>query len=65
MAYTDERGLNLIIAIIPPLNVIGGVICRFSRGHALAGLMNLLMFPLFFVLDFLTVGFSDKLLFAD
>ena len=66
MAYFGGgHGLDIIIAIIPPLNLLFGFLKRLTTGHIIAAILNLVLAPLFIVMDFLTVAFSDKLVCSD
>jgi hypothetical protein len=45
----------LILAIIPLTNVICGVITRVQRGNILGAILNLIVCPLFYVIDLVTM----------
>ncbi len=60
MASTKRYfGLNwivcLILAIIPVTSVICGVITRFQRGNVLGAVLNFIFFPVFWIIDLITM----------
>ena len=47
--------ISLILAIIPFTNIVFGVIIRFTRGNLLGAILNIVIFPLFYILDIVTI----------
>lgn len=45
----------LILAIITPTNIVCGIITRIQRGHILGALLNLVLCPIFYVIDLVTM----------
>lgn len=57
--------ISVILAIIPITAWIFGVITRISRGHLVAGVFNIFLGPLFWIVDLITMIFCrDLVLFA-
>jgi len=44
----------LILAILPT-NVICGIVTRFMRGNILGGILNIVLCPLFYLIDLITM----------
>ena len=60
MAAKTKRyfGLDWIICVILailPTNVICGVVTRFLRGNILGGILNIILCPLFYIIDLVTM----------
>jgi len=61
MAKSSKRyfGLSwlvcLILATIPPTNIICGIITRVQRGNILGAILNIILCPLFWILDLITM----------
>lgn len=62
--FSLGRLISIILAIIPVTNWICGIITRFTRGHIIAGILNIFFVPVFYVMDLITMILSGKLLFA-
>ena len=45
----------LILAIFPLTSVICGVITRIQRGHILGAILNLIICPIFYLIDLVTM----------
>lgn len=45
----------LILAIITPTNIICGIITRAQRGNILGVILNIILCPLFYILDLITM----------
>ena len=45
----------LILAIIPVTNIICGIITRGQRGKWLGFILNIVLFPLFYLVDLITM----------
>ena len=50
----------LILAILPT-NVICGVVTRFLRGNILGGILNIILCPLFYIIDLITMIFAKDI----
>lgn len=46
--------VSLILAIFPLTNVILGIVTRVQRGNILGAVLNLILFPLFYIVDLVT-----------
>lgn len=53
--FGSSRVIAIILAIIPFTNVILGIVTRISRGKILGALLNLIIAPLFYIIDLITV----------
>jgi len=61
-AYFKQTFLvSLILAIIPFTNIVLGVIYRLSKGKLLLAVLNVLLFPLFYVVDLISVILNNNL----
>ena len=45
----------LILAIIPVTSIICGIITRIQRGNILGAILNFVLFPIFYVIDIVTM----------
>lgn len=45
----------VILAIIPGISTICGVITRAQRGNILGAILNFILFPVFYILDIITM----------
>lgn len=46
--------VSLILAIFLPTNVILGIVTRVQRGNILGAVLNVILFPLFYIVDLVT-----------
>lgn len=46
--------VSLILAIFPLTNVILGIVTRVQRGNILGAVLNVILFPLFYIVDLVT-----------
>lgn len=53
--------ISIILAIIPFTNIILGVVTRVQRGKIVAAIFNVLVFPLFYIIDLLTIILNKDL----
>lgn len=53
----------LILAIIPVTSVVCGFITRICRGHILGAILNLILCPLFWIVDLVTMIVSKDITF--
>jgi len=53
----------LILAIIPPTSIFCGVITRIQRGHVIAGILNIPLCPIFYVIDLVTMILNKDITF--
>ena len=51
----------LILAIIPVTSVICGIITRIQRGHIIGAILNLILCPLFWIIDLVTMIISKDI----
>lgn len=45
----------LILAIFPVTSIVCGIITRIQRGHILGAVLNLVLCPIFYVVDLVTM----------
>ena len=55
--------VSIILAIIPVTNIIFGIVTRLTRGKILGAILNIFLFPLFWIVDLITIIVSNKLTF--
>jgi hypothetical protein len=53
--------ISLILAIIPITNIVLGVIYRLQKGNIILVVLNILLAPLFFVVDLVSVILNNDL----
>jgi len=53
--------VSLILAIIPFTNVILGIVTRATRGNWLGLILNIVLCPLFYIIDLVTIIVSKDL----
>lgn len=53
--------VSLILAIIPFTNVILGIVTRAIRGNWLGLILNIILCPLFYIIDLVTIIVSKDL----
>jgi len=53
--------VSLILAIIPVTNIVLGVLYRISKGKLILAILNILLAPLFFVVDLVSVILNNSL----
>ena len=63
-AYGFGWIINIILAIIPITNIIFGIVKRATTGHVIGAILNFFLSPLFYIVDLITVIFSNKLVLA-
>ena len=61
-SYGFGRVPNIILAIIPFTNVILGIVKRAQKKNWLGVILNLVLAPLFWLIDLITVLLYDKLI---
>ncbi len=47
--------VSLILAIIPVTNVVLGIVTRIQRKNYLGAVLNLLLCPVFYIMDLITI----------
>ena len=60
-SYGFGRIINIILAIIPITSIILGIVTRAQRGKILGAVLNFFLFPLFWIVDIITVVLDNKL----
>jgi len=61
-AYLNQTHIiSLILAIIPITNIILGVIYRLGKGSLILVLLNILIAPLFYIVDLISVLLHNNL----
>ncbi|QMS84865.1 hypothetical protein [Candidatus Xianfuyuplasma coldseepsis] len=53
--------VSLILAIIPITNIILGVLYRLSKKNLVLVILNIVLFPLFFIVDLVSVILNNDL----
>ena len=56
-----DKIINVILAIIPITSLILGIIRRATTGHLLGAVLNIILFPIFWIIDIITVALDNKL----
>ena len=54
--------ISIILAIIPITSLILGIVVRVQRGHLLGAILNFFLFPLFYIVDIITIILKKDLL---
>lgn len=57
----DNKVITILLAIIPITNVVLGVITRVERKNWLGVVLNILLCPIFWLLDLVTIIANDDL----
>lgn len=57
------RLLSIILAIIPITNLIFGILIRLEKGKILLAILNLLLAPVFWFVDLVSMILNNKLLY--
>lgn len=60
-AYGFGHIINIILAIFPLTSIILGIVTRVQRGKILGAVLNFFLFPLFWIVDIITVVLDNKL----
>ena len=47
--------VSIILAIIPVTNIVFGIVIRVQRGNLLGVILNIVLFPIFYVIDLITI----------
>ena len=55
--------VTLILAIIPVTNIVLGAITRLVRGNILGFILNIILTPVFYVVDLVTVILDNRISF--
>lgn len=53
--------ISLILAIIPITNIICGIITRAMRGNIVGLILNIILCPIFYIIDLVTVIINKDL----
>ena len=53
--------ISLILAIIPITNIICGIITRAMRGNIVGLILNIILCPIFYIIDLVTVIVNKNL----
>lgn len=53
--------VSLILAIIPFTNIIGGIVTRVMRQNWVGLILNIILFPIFYVIDLVTIIINKDL----
>ena len=59
--YGFDRIINIILAIFLPTNIILGVWNRFKRENWLGVILNIVLLPIFWLLDLITIILDNQL----
>jgi hypothetical protein len=55
--------ISIILAIIPITNIILGVLFRLQKGNIILVVLNILLAPIFFIVDLVSVILNNELKF--
>ena len=47
--------VSLILAIFPVTNIVLGIVTRIQRGKILGAILNIILAPIFYVVDLITI----------
>jgi len=61
-SYGFGRILDIILAIIPITNIILGIVKRVQKGKILVAILNVILAPIFYIIDLITVILTGKLI---
>ena len=53
--------ISIILAIIPITNIILGIVTRVQRENWLGVILNIVLFPVFYIIDLVTIILSKDL----
>ena len=59
--YGFDRIINIILAILLPANVVLGVYNRYKKKNWLGVVLNIVLFPFFWLIDLVTIIVYDDL----
>ena len=57
----QEFIISVILAIIPITNIILGVLYRLGKGKTVLAVLNIILFPIFFIVDIVSVLLNNDL----
>jgi hypothetical protein len=61
-AYLKQTHIvSLVLAIIPITSIVLGILYRLQKGNLLLAVLNLLVFPVFYVVDLVSVILNNDL----
>lgn len=70
MAKSSKKGyfgmnhiVSIILAIIPITSIICGLITRIQRGKIIGAILNFFIFPLFWLVDLITIIVKNEVTF--
>jgi len=70
MAKKSKKGyfglghlISIILAIIPVTNIIFGIVTRIQRKCYIGAILNFFLFPLFWIIDLITIIVSNEIQF--
>lgn len=53
--------VSLVLAIIPVTNIVLGIITRAQNGKFLGVILNILLFPIFWIIDLISIILKNKI----
>ncbi|MGI6768783.1 MAG: hypothetical protein ACOX43_06865 [Bacilli bacterium] len=53
--------VSIILAIIPITNLLFGVVIRLDKKRVLLALLNILIFPLFYLVDLISIIINNRI----
>lgn len=56
-----DRIVTLICAIIPVTNIVFGVVIRIKKNNLLLAILNIVLFPIFYIVDLVSIIINNKL----
>ncbi len=55
------RLISIILAIIPVTNIVLGILIRIEKGKIILAILNFVIFPLFYIVDLISMLLNNKL----
>lgn len=55
------RLISIILAIIPVSNIVLGILIRIEKGKIILAILNFVIFPLFYIVDLISMLLNNKL----
>ena len=55
------RLISIILAIIPVSNIVLGILIRIEKGKIILANLNFVIFPLFYIVDLISMLLNNKL----
>lgn len=53
--------VSIILALFPLTNIVFGIATRLTRGNILGAVLNFFVFPVFYIIDLVTIITKEKI----